>query len=129
MRKAPGSSIRELWLVRPDGSQRRPLTKLNGVAQAPAWSPDGLRIAFSGNVDGKRFDIYTVAADGKDVQLVTSGEDSFEPAWSPDGKTIAFSEGGAIVAIDVENGEEQTLTEPENNDSSPAWKPQPEGED
>ncbi len=129
VRKVPGSSVRELWLLRPDGSQRRPLTNLKGVAQAPAWSPDGRRIAFSANVDGKRFDIYTVAADGTDVRLVTSGEDSFEPAWSADGKTIAFSEGGAIFAIDVENGEEQMLTEPENNDSSPAWNPQPESED
>ena len=81
--------------MRPDGSQRRQLTKLGGVAQAPSWSPDGRRIVFSANVDERRFDIYTVGADGKDVRLVTSGEDSFEPAWSPDGKTIAFSEAGA----------------------------------
>ena len=123
-RRDPGSSIRELWLVRPDGSRRRALTKLGGVAQAPSWSPDGRRIVFSANVGENHFDIYTVAADGKDVRLVTSGEDSFEPAWSPDGKTIAFSEAGAIVAIDVETGEERTLTDPENNDSSPTWRPE-----
>ena len=128
VRRDPGSSIRELWLVRPDGSQRRPLTRLSGVAQAPSWSPDGRRIVFSADVGENRFDIYTVGADGKDVQLVTSGEDAFEPDWSPDGKTIAFSEAGAIVAIDVENGEERTLTDPENNDSSPTWKPEQGGE-
>lgn len=128
-KKAPGSSVRELWLVRPDGSQRRRLTKLGGVAQGPAWSPDGRRIVFSANVGDDRFDIYTVGADGKDVRLVTSGEDSFEPSWSPDGTTIAFSAGGAISAIDVETGEEQVLTDPANNDSSPAWAPRTEGED
>ena len=58
---------------------------------------------------------------------MTSGDDAFEPAWSPDGKTIAFSEAGAIVAIDVETGEERTLTDPENNDSSPTWKPEQGG--
>jgi len=126
-RREPGTSIRELWLVRPDGSEPHPLSKLGGIAQAPSWSPDGRRIVFSANVnDG--FDIYTVGADGKNVKLVTSGEDAFEPAWSPDGKTIAFSEAGAIVAIDVENGEERTLTDAENNDSSPAWKPEQGGE-
>jgi TolB protein len=128
VRKTPGTSIRELWLVRPDGSQRHPLTKLAGAAHAPSWSPDGRRIAFSANVDGASFDIYTVGADGKDVQPVTSGEDSFEPAWSPDGKTIAFSEAGAIVAIDVESGLPRPLTDPQNNDSSPTWNPQQGGE-
>jgi TolB protein len=126
-RREPGTSLRELWLVRPDGSQRRPLTRLSGVAQAPSWSPDGRRIVFSADVGENRFDVYTVDADGKDVQLVTSGEDAFEPAWSPDGKTIAFSEAGAIVTIDVATGEERTLTDPANNDSSPAWNPQQGG--
>ena len=121
-RREPGTSIRELWLVRPDGSQARRLTKLGGVAQGPSWSPDGRRLAFSANVD-KGFDIYTVGADAKGVRLMTSGDDSFEPAWSPDGKTIAFSEAGAVVSIDVANGEEQTLTDADNNDSSPTWRP------
>jgi len=123
-RKAPGSSVRELWLVRSDGSRPRPLTKLGGVAQAPAWSPDGRRIVFSANAGDSRFDIYTVGVDGKDLKLVTSSEDAFEPAWSPDGTTIAFSAGGAISTIDVESGEQRVLTDPDNNDSSPAWKPQ-----
>ncbi len=122
-RRNPGTSIRELWLVRPDGSQERRLTKLGGVTQAPSWSPDGRRIAFSANVSQNRFDIYTVGADGKDVRLVTSRDDSFEPAWSPDGKTIAFSEAGAIVAIDVANGDLRTLTDSKNNDSYPTWNP------
>jgi len=129
VRRAPGTSIRELWLVGADGSERRALTKLGGVAQAPAWSPDGRRLAFSANVGDNRFDIYTVGADGKDVRPVTSGEDAFEPAWSADGGTIAFSEGGAIHTIDLDTGEETALTDPENNDSSPAWRPRSEGGD
>ena len=124
--KEPGSSIRELWLVRADGSQQRRLTRLDGAAQAPAWSPDGSRLAFSANVEGDRFDIYTVRVDGQDAEPLTSRGQSFEPSWSPDGKTIVFSDAGALVAIDVESGEERILTDADNNDSSPAWAPRPE---
>jgi TolB protein len=129
VQRNPGSSIRELWLVRPDGSERHRLTNLGGVAQGPAWSPDGKRLAFSANVASNRFDIYTIGADGKGVRLRTSRDDSIEPAWSPDGKMIVFAEGGALVAIDVANGDESRLTDPDNNDSSPAWAPRAEGED
>ena len=113
----------------PDGSERHALTTLDGDRPGAAWSPDSQRLVFSANVEGKGLDIYMVGVDGKDVRPVTSGDDSFEPAWSPDGATIAFSEAGAIVSIDVEDGEEQTLTDSANNDSSPTWKPGTEGEE
>src|SRR5262245_20030737 len=68
----------------------------------PAWSPDGMRVAFTSNrslPDPDRTynsDIWIVGADNKDkgahLAQVTSnlGEDH-EAAWSPDGKWIAYS--------------------------------------
>jgi len=73
--------------------------------------------------DGVRFDIYTIGVDGKDLRRpIRSQEDAFEPAWSPDGREIAFSRGGAIVVVTL-SGVERQLTDPEDNDSSPAWSP------
>jgi TolB protein len=124
-RREPGSELREIWLVRPDGSGRRQLTTLNSQSYTPAWSPDSKRIAFAANRGSSRFDIYTIGADGKELRrAVRSAEDAFEPAWSPDGEILAFSRGGAIVTIDAEGNEVQ-LTDPDDNDSSPAWNPSP----
>ena len=123
VRRRPGTSIRELWVVRADGTQSRRLTELGGVVQGPAWAPDGRRLAFSSNAGERAYAIHVVGIDGTGVRRLTSGEDAFDPDWSPDGATIAFSRGGAIVAIDVETGDERLLTDPENNDSSPAWRP------
>lgn len=55
---------------------------------APAWSPDGTRIAFSRN-SGDTTGIFIMDVDGGNVvQPTTSGDD---PTWSPDGAWIAFT--------------------------------------
>ena len=129
VRKTPGTTVRELWLVRPDGSERHKLTAFASSVYDPAWSPDSTRIAFAGNLDGQVYDIHSVGAGGKDLRRHTqSPDDAFEPSWSPDGRTIAFSRGGSIVTVDLEGSVEE-ITDPENNDSSPAWNPDPPADD
>jgi TolB protein len=125
VRRQPGSDDLEIWLVQPDGSGDRKLIFLGGRSFSPAWSPDSRQVAFSSNRGGRFYDIYTVGLDGKGVRRLTrTGPDAFEPAWSPDGRTIAFSRDGAIVMIDLEGNEEE-VTDRDNNDSSPAWNPEP----
>ncbi len=124
--RASGTDIREIWVARPDGSRRRGVTTLGGKSYAPDWAPDSTRLAFSASRDGVRYGIYTVGADGKGLRRpVRSPGDAFEPAWSPDGGEIAFSRDGAIVVTTLA-GVERQLTDPEDNDSSPAWNPRPE---
>lgn len=126
--RASGSDLREIWVVRPDGSGRRSVTKLDAKSYTPTWAPDSKRLAFSSNSGGAFYDIYTVSVDGKNVRrVVTSTTDAFEPAWSPGGTDIAFSRDGAIVVTTLA-GVEQQLTNPEDNDSSPAWNPTQAGD-
>jgi Tol biopolymer transport system component len=73
----------EVYVINADGSGRTALTRNSALDRAPAWSPDGTRIAFSSDRDGD-LDIYTMDADGSDVAQVTNlpgDEDS--PDWQP----------------------------------------------
>lgn len=125
-RRTRGTPIREVWLLRPDGSGQHAVTKQGAVATAPAWSPDSARIAFSSNRDGELFAVFTVSVAGGSLRKVaTTAEGMFEPSWSPDGRTIAFAEGGAIYSVELGRGEPQRLTDTANNDSSPDWNPRP----
>jgi Tol biopolymer transport system component len=126
VRHVPGAAVREVWLIRPDGSGGRQLTRQSAAVYTPAWSPDSARIVFTSNRDGEVFELYTIGVDGKGLRSVapTAG-DMFEPSWSPDGSKIAYSEDGAIFTVELGGGDVEQLTSDENNDSSPAWNPEP----
>jgi serine/threonine protein kinase/Tol biopolymer transport system component len=72
-----------------------PFTALPGRATAPAFSPDGSRIAFAWNGDQGHgrdgFDLYVKAFGSETlVRLTRHPSEWISPAWSPDGTQIAF---------------------------------------
>jgi Tol biopolymer transport system component len=91
----------ELYLVSPDGAERRRLTYNAADDLAPAWSPDGARIAFvSGRdrPDGHRSwrDVYVLDVARRQTQRLSSTEVSeLLVAWSTDGRAVlAYDEEG-----------------------------------
>jgi Tol biopolymer transport system component len=72
-----------------------PFTALPGRAAAPAFSPDGSRIAFAWDGDpkagAKGYDLYVKAIGSETLlRLTEHPSERIGPAWSPDGTQVAF---------------------------------------
>ena len=103
---------RTLWVVPAEGGPSRPLVEHPSISIHPAWSPDGTRLAFVSDRDGREHLYLAPVRDGAVVgppARLTEGEvtDHF-PAWSPDGRRLAFTreEGASSEAwvIPVDGG-------------------------
>lgn len=80
-----------LWVINTDGTEDRALTNGNYSDSSPRWSPDGTRVAYISDRDGKP-QIYVRWMDnGQTAELTNLESAPSEIAWSPDGKLISFS--------------------------------------
>jgi Tol biopolymer transport system component/DNA-binding winged helix-turn-helix (wHTH) protein len=109
------------------GHEAQRLTDVAAADKDPAWSPDGTRIAFASNRDGK-YELYVMRSDGGAPERVTRNDDNDErPSWSPDGTRLVFMREHAgvhdIYTIDLATRREQLLTPEPGSDSEPAWSP------
>ena len=112
--------------MQPDGSSQVNLTP--GVSgRDPAWSPDGLRIAFDSLTQGEGHDIFVMEADGSELTKVTdTGIIKAGPTWSPDGSKIAFAMVSGTGSYDIfvmnsDGSDIQQLTT--ENGFDPSWSP------
>ncbi|HKQ38692.1 MAG TPA: PDZ domain-containing protein [Verrucomicrobiae bacterium] len=81
----------DIWVVPKSGGYAQRLSSPKGEESFPRFSPDGSRIAFSGNYDGNT-DIYVVSAQGGLPRRITyHGEPDRMLDWYPDGESILFA--------------------------------------
>ena len=99
---------------------------------APAWSPDGKKIAFSFGFNGFFGDvvgIYVVDSNGDNRVKLTRHQNNRNlfPAWSPDGTKIAFwsdREGQPdIYLINADGTNPINLTRDPHHEDRPTWSP------
>ena len=116
-----------IWTVGIDGGPATRILADGYDAHAPAWSPDGTRLAFQAYYRDT-WNIWTMKADGSDLRQVTSGPfDDREPHWSPDSARLAFASDRSgnydVWLLTLATSEVRRFTSNGANDSMPAWSP------
>lgn len=138
---SPTESNMDVHVLELATGKTRPLTNTPpGVFEtAPAWSPDGSRVAFARWGRTSQFTgaakIYVVSRDGTGEELVLAhrlfANGPYGLAWSPDGRTIAFEMSSMIgctaIAITlVDTRKPRYLTKcarPIDSTVAPSWQP------
>ncbi len=130
-----GDTDRGIFSQTADGASATMLFDVPGAYDsAPAWSPDGARIAFQSDADvgganpERDMEVWVMGADGSDpTQLTRNAAHDEGPAWSPDGRLLAYTSGpddthGDIRLMTAGGRDLRRLTRFAGADESPDWQ-------
>jgi TolB protein len=137
VRAAGAGPLEEVFMVSPASGLTANLSNDPATSDtAPAWSPDGKRIAFNRFLPGEGNRVFTVAPNGAALTQRTFGGgptafNDVHPSWSPDGTKIAFARGGDqddglpfhIHTVTLASGKTTQVTSGGVQDLLPAWQP------
>lgn len=122
--------VRELYSVGTDGSGLEQLTNREiNLSWQPAASPDGKKIAYVVEKEG-RSDLQVMNLDGSgNVNLTDTNKGYWSPTWSPDGKTIVTTSRDTargnleLVAVAADGTSKTQLTNLGVNTDLPVFSP------
>jgi TolB protein len=120
-----GSS--EIYVLDPKRKKMKKLTRSYGIDVSPAFSPDGMNIAFVSDRGGSP-QIYIMNASGKGrpKRATYEGNYNTSPAWSPDGRSIAYvgrtNGKNQIFVVKFDGTDLRQLTNVGNNEE-PSFSP------
>lgn len=125
--RSGGTSRYALNVADSDGFNPQVVLESKAPIVSPAWSPDGLQLAYV-SFEGGRPRIFTqnLATGVRQVIAAFPGLNG-APAWSPDGKRMAMTlskDGNAeIYVMDIDTRRLRRLTVGAAIDTEPAWAP------
>lgn len=104
----------DIWIMDPDGANRRQLTAGSGQNLSPAVSTDGRYIVFVSDRAGP-LSIWRMNIDGSEAKRLTQGLADFLPSVSPDGKWVVYSSTGpthsTVWRVPIDGGTAVELTD------------------
>ena len=116
-----------LWVADADGENAQSALASPEPIISPAWSPNGLQLAYV-SFESRKPVIYAHdIASGKRRLLANFRGSNSAPAWSPDGRqivaTLSRDGGSQLYVIDANGGEPRRLTQSSSIDTEPAFSP------
>lgn len=84
-------TLSNLWIANFDGSGVRPLSSGLHNDSSPAWSPDGSRLVYRSDKNGKNQLYLRWMDSGEEAMLTNLTGSPGQPVWSPDGMWLAYS--------------------------------------
>lgn len=102
------------------GTPADPVVEESYKHERPAWSPNGLKIAFTVRV-GDSAGVFLVDSTGANLRRVHPGA-GIGITWSPDSRWLAFSISGSLYKI-KDNGDSLTQLTANAADYRPSWSP------
>jgi TolB protein len=123
---------KEIYMMDFDGSNIKQVSRHRSIAFAPAWSPDGTKLAYSlfnrhsDNV--RNIDLYEFDFVSNTIRLLSSRKGmNSGAAYSPNGKhialTLSYSGNPSIYALDPQTKSMKQLTKSFGVDVDPTWSP------
>jgi Tol biopolymer transport system component len=105
----PPSVIRRVggpvWEVSADGGEARPLTDADVRATAPAWAPDGQRLAFFAPDSANAHQLWVLEPGGRPVRLTDQRDVApSRVRWFPDGSRLLYHADGRLWTIPPTGG-------------------------